>query len=67
MGKLHYFLFSFQSAEYIGSVRLGWPDGKFVSEPRLAEAKKAANMPDDAVPIAVSYIGWMTPAQARGE
>jgi hypothetical protein len=61
--KLHYFLFSFVGGgNTYARVTMGWPDNK-VTESRLLEARKAV-LDNKACPLAVSYLGYMTRAEA---
>ncbi|MBY3434791.1 hypothetical protein [Rhizobium laguerreae] len=62
---LHYYMFSFaMSNSGFARVTIGWPD-QIVTESRLAYAReKAIGGQSDVCPIAVSYLGQMTPEQA---
>ena len=63
MEKLHYYSFTFlitkghiisYASVYIGDSR------KFVSHPQIQDAKKHANVDDDAVLLSCCYLGEMT-------
>lgn len=63
---LHYYLFSFAMSDGgFARVTIGWPDLP-VTESRLTYAREAAvgHLRSSACPIAVSYLGQMTPEQA---
>lgn len=70
--QLHYFMFSFvggiegNSGISYARVTIGWPDQK-VTESRIKEAKVGAFGFDkqDATPMAVSYLGHMTPEEVK--
>ena len=64
MGELHFFHYVFQKGNMQGSVYLGRKD-KNITLARIAYAKKAANMPDESVMLAVCYLGKMTPEHFR--
>lgn len=63
--KQHFYLISFLGggARTVASIRIGWPDQR-VTEARLQECRGSLEVPDSAVPIAVSYLGHMTPEEA---
>lgn len=64
---LHYHLFSFALVGGgFARVSMGWTD-KLINESRLAAARDAAvgHAFSSAVPLAVSYLGEMTPEQAK--
>lgn len=62
---LHYYMFSFVAAcGTYARVTIGWPDA-YVTESRIAHAREnALGAVKDACPIAVSYLGQMTPEVA---
>lgn len=62
---LHYYMFSFVAGGgTYARVTIGWPEA-FVTESRIAHARdKALGYRSDACPIAVSYLGQMTPEVA---
>lgn len=61
--KLHYYLISFVyvNSEKFGAAQLtvGYPDER-VSAERIRLAREALVIPEDSVPVAVSYLGFMT-------
>lgn len=48
------------------SVYLGWDDQK-ITKPRIAEAKRGAEVGEDSVLMAVSYLGYMTHEEVTGD
>lgn len=64
MEQLHYFALSFVHGPATGSVYVGYPDQK-VSVPRLNAAKKAVEMPHDAVLIGLGYMGYMSKSECQ--
>ena len=65
--KRHYYMISFVAPSGVyARVTLGWPDQN-VTESRIEEAKTGAlGFPHaNACPLAVSYLGHMTPEEAR--
>ncbi|PDS97493.1 hypothetical protein CO659_12550 [Rhizobium sp. S9] len=62
---LHYYMFSFVAGNNtFARVTIGWPDAS-VTESRIAFAReKAIGKRSDACPLAVSYLGQMTPEVA---
>jgi hypothetical protein len=54
------------SATTTASIYMGWPSRKVTLE-RIAAAKKGVDVPDDAVIISCSYLGFMTRAEFTGE
>jgi hypothetical protein len=63
---LHYYLFSFALSDGgFARVTMGWDDLP-VTESKLREARDAAigHKNASACPLAVSYLGCMTPSQA---
>ncbi|MDW9650764.1 hypothetical protein GOB33_22005 [Sinorhizobium meliloti] len=62
---LHYYMFSFiASGGTYARVTIGWPDA-IVTESRIEHAReKAIGAWSNACPIAVSYLGQMTPEVA---
>lgn len=63
---LHYYMFSFVAdSGTFARVTIGWPDA-IITESRIAHAReKALGWRSDACPIAVSYLGQMTPEVAK--
>ena len=62
----HYYLISFALSDGgFARVSMGWPD-LGITESRLREARDAAigHKYSSACPLAVSYLGHMTPEQA---
>lgn len=62
--KRHYYLFSFVTPSSVyARVTMGWPD-KNVTESRIKEARDGAlGRHFSACPLAVSYLGYMTPEE----
>lgn len=65
----HYYLFHVIYDKPDGTVvnarlTIGWPDQR-ITESRLKEVKRELRCPDSAVPLSVSYLGFMTPEEAN--
>lgn len=67
--KLHYYCFSFKSTNGIstteGSAYIGYVEKDFITMARLNAAKAGAEMPQNAVVVSISYLGYMTPEEFR--